>query len=276
MRTAHRRLAKVEADLTPKQRVLQWLDEALEAGSTEAYCRQMFDEPVSEWPGTRLTEAVAEATRKRLRGYPREAVESRARDAARDILFLLSLVGETNRSVTRKVKEFTWAAALCARGIEVAVLRPEAGGNREATLSRRGLTLSDVRSEIVAFAAQVSLVRHAVNIVSRRYFDGHPILFPGTAESLSEATKTSAILVEAYNEAVSDLPRGRGKGGRREGVKAQAGAAAAQPIEETDLGEVSAAVAEPLVRQLVADAKAGAAWQVGQSDLAARILRGTP
>ena len=59
-------------------------------------------------------------------------------------------------------------------------------------------------------------------------------------------------------------------------MKAPAGAAAAQPIEEADLRDVSAAVAGPLVRQLVAGAKAGAAWQVGQSDHAARILSGSP
>ena len=160
---------------------------------------------------------------------------------------------------TSKAEESGLVGALCARGLQVALLHGKAGGNREGDLGLCGLTLSDVRSEIVAFAAQVSLVRQAVNLVSRRYFDGHPILFPGTAESLSDATKTSAILVEAYNEAVSGLLRGRGKGARREGVKAPAGAAAAQPIEEADLRDVSPAVAGPLVRQLVADAKAGAA-----------------
>lgn len=276
MRTAHRRLAKVEADLTPKQQVLQWLDEALEAGSTGAYCRQMLDRSVSEWPGTQLTKAVADATRRHLTGYPREAVETAAHDAARDVLFLLSLAGGTNRMAATRAEESGLVGALLARSLQVAVLRGEAGSNRETDLDHRGLTLSDVRSEIIAFAAQVSLLRQAVDLVSRRYFEGHPVLFPDKAESLSDAAETSAILVEAYNEAASDPPRAQGRGGRREGVKAQAGAAAPQPIEEADLRDVSAAVVWPLVRQLVADAKASAAWQVGQSDLAARILRGSP
>ena len=177
---------------------------------------------------------------------------------------------------TSKAEESGLVAALCVRGLQVALLQEKAGGSKETGLGPGGPALSDIRSDILTFAAQVSLVRQAVDLVSRRYFDGHPVLFSGTAESLSDATKTSAILVEAYNEAVSDLPRARGKGRRQEGVKVQAGAAAAQPIEEADLRDVSPVVAWPLVRQLVADAKARAAWQVGQSDLAARILRSAP
>ena len=270
MKTSAKRLRQVEAALTPKQQVLRWLEEARRIGSVGAYCRRMFRGPQSEWPGDKLTEAAAEAVRNRLKGERPEVVWNAARDAVRDVAFLLSLVGEMNRTVVRKVTEFEWAAAHCARGLQLAMLRAEAESARTAGPSRQGPALSDIRAEILALAVDVSTLRHAANLISRRYFDGRPILFPGTDGSLTDAIRTVRNLAETYNEVLTDSAPTAHKGKRR---TAEAAREAAQPIEGSGFRKPSDPATLSFVREQVADAKAQAAWQVGQGEVAVEVLQ---
>ena len=183
MKTNAKRLKHVEAALTPKQQVLRWLDEARRVGSVGAYCRRMFRGPLSEWPGDKLADAAAEAVRNRLKGERPEVVWNAARDAVRDVAFLLSLVGEMNRTVARKATEFGWAAAHCARGLQLAMLRTEAETAKSTGLGRQGPVLSDIRGEILALMADVSMLRQAVDLIQQQYLDGHPMLFPDADDS---------------------------------------------------------------------------------------------
>jgi len=271
MKASARRLNQVEEILTPKQRVFQWLGHAQEFESAEGYCLKMFRWPVSEWPGEKLTKAAAAAARERLKGYPREVVETAARDAVRDVLFLLGLVGEMNAFVADKFSVFETQAGLCARGLQLAaVLRgpaPKAGSGPACC----GPSWQDVRREIIAFATQVSATLQAVALISRKFFDGHPILFTRTDGYLSKSQRTAETLVETYNEAVADTPPQVSKG-KRGTVKA--GADSPEAIEENEFQGTSLAAMASIVREKVTEAKARAAWQIGETELATQVLKG--
>ena len=61
--TAERRLAKVEAALTPTQRVLAWLDEAHAFGGLGACVDSLLDQPPEAFPFNRLARDTVAATR---------------------------------------------------------------------------------------------------------------------------------------------------------------------------------------------------------------------
>jgi len=269
MKTSAKRLNQVEAALTPKQQVLRWLEEARRAGSVGAYCRRMFRGPLSEWPGDKLTEAAAEAVRKRLKKQRPEVIWNASRDAVRDVAFLLSLVGEMNRTVAQKVTEFKWVAAHCARGLQLAMIRAEAATAKAADLSRQGPTLLDVRAEILALAAEVSMVRYATALIRRRYFDHKPVLFPDIDSSVTDAVRTVRSLAETYNDLLYDSAATTADKGKRHKAKAPP---TPQPIEAYGSRGPSDPATLSFVREQVADAKAHAAWQVGQDEAAVEIL----
>ena len=133
--------------------------------------------------------------------------------------------------------------------------------------------MQEAHRDIVAFATQVSATRQAVDLISRRFFDGQPILFPRTDEYLSEAERTAQTLVETYNHALADATS-QGSKGKRGSAKACAGRPDA--IEEAESRETSLAVMASIVREQVAEAKARAAWQIGETELATQVLRSLP
>jgi len=271
MKASARRLSQVEKVLTPKQRVLQWLSKAQESESAESYCLEMFNWPVSEWPGEKLTKAAGTAARTRLKGQAEKMVDTAARDAVRDVLFLLGLVGEMNVYVADKFRVFETQAGLCARGLQLAVVLKDPAHQAGVTSIRYGPSWQDVRREIVAFATQVSATRQAVDLISHRFFDEHLILFSGTDEYLSESQRTAQTLVETYNEALANAATGRSKGKRG---TAKARADSPESIEEDEFRATSLAVMASIVREKAAEAKARAAWQIGETELATQALKG--
>ncbi len=85
--TAERRLDKVEAALTPTQRVLAWLDEAHTYGTLSAYVDSLLDESPDDFPINRLADDAARATRAALRGKPPETVAPAVRKAVLGTVF---------------------------------------------------------------------------------------------------------------------------------------------------------------------------------------------
>ena len=58
MKAAMRRLQHAEAALSPKQQVLNWLDQALKFGSEERYFQWLRKQPTSEFPRVKIINAV--------------------------------------------------------------------------------------------------------------------------------------------------------------------------------------------------------------------------
>jgi hypothetical protein len=94
--TAERRLDKVEAALTPTQRVLAWLDEAHTHGSLSTYIDSLLEGPPEAFPVNRLAREAAEAARAVQRGKSSELVDTAVRKALRATLIRFELVLRIN------------------------------------------------------------------------------------------------------------------------------------------------------------------------------------
>jgi hypothetical protein len=94
--TAERRLDKVEAALTPTQRVLAWLDEAHTYGTLSVYVDLLLDKSPDDFPVNRLAHDAATATRAALRGKPTDTVNTSVRKALRATIFRFQLVLRIN------------------------------------------------------------------------------------------------------------------------------------------------------------------------------------
>lgn len=173
MRVSARRLEKLEAGLTPKQHVLRWLDHAFSFGSEEAYTDWLVSRSMSELPRIKLAETVADAARSTHRGAPREAVEQAVLRAVRDVYFLTQLVVDMNTLVGAKAEVFSSQAAVCARGLQLLVLREMAWGRtgRPAAACSWAVNALGIRREIEAFAAEVYTVQEMVGVIARHYFN---------------------------------------------------------------------------------------------------------
>ncbi len=251
MKTGARRLRRVEAALTPRQQVLRWLDGIRAAGSLHAYCQTVLGQSVLDWPGEALTTAARKAARRRTRKAPPEAIEAAERDAARDVLFLLHLAAGVNADVRQQARETALKVALASRGLQVAVLRAAGHGCRGGN-GDRPPHLAGVRADIAGVVGEVAALRQAVALVSRRYFAGQPILFPEAESALERVSKDAARLVGVFDA----TPDG--------GIPPIGKAVAADSTDADD---------PTLARLWVADAKAQAALQVGQREVAVGLLR---
>ena len=124
----------------------------------------------------------------------------------------------------------------------------------------------------MAFATEVYATRQAVDHISRRFFDGRTVLFTSTEQDLSEAERTARTLLEAFNEVAAENGHGGGKGkGKKHEASALAGGRP-RPIEEGTFREAVHAVMLSLVHKKVTESKAHAAWEVGETGLAAETL----
>lgn len=96
--TAKRRLAQVEASLTPQALVLHWLEEVQAYPSLVDYTRTILDLPVGEQPLNRMGRAARDAAKASAKGQSADAADRAARRAEGDVAFLFSLVMELNES----------------------------------------------------------------------------------------------------------------------------------------------------------------------------------
>ena len=133
--------------------------------------------------------------------------------------------------------------------------------------------MQEAHRDIVAFATEVLATRQAVDHISRRFFDGRPVLFTSTEQDLSDAEQTARTLLEAFNEVAAENGHGGGKGkGKKHEASALAGGRP-RPIEKGTFQETVHAVMLSLVHKKVTGSKAHAAGEVGETDLAAEMLK---
>jgi len=91
-----RRLAKVEASLSPTQRVLAWLDEVHSFGTLSASVDSLLDQEPDAFPINRLAREAGGATRTTLWGKPAAVVDAAVRKALRSTIFRFDLVMRIN------------------------------------------------------------------------------------------------------------------------------------------------------------------------------------
>jgi hypothetical protein len=181
--TAERRLAKVEAALTPTQRVLAWLDEAQAFGGLSAYVDSLLDQPPHAFPINRLARDASSATRAALRGKPAETVEAGVRRVLRATIFRFELVMRIN-VVTHEFidREALIHAALAGM---LAMLTSDDRPERLTNENYRS-RLAQCRDVTASRVDELLAAEQARSIVEERYLDGHPALFPDDVHDAAE------------------------------------------------------------------------------------------
>src|SRR6266498_1409293 len=94
--TAERRLAAIEASLSPTELVLRWLAEAHAYDDFKTYTETLFDQDHSNLPMDRLAREAQTSARTRSRGQPKEDVAASVRKALLETIFRAQLVLRIN------------------------------------------------------------------------------------------------------------------------------------------------------------------------------------
>lgn len=191
--SARQRLAKLEASLTPTQRVVRWLDEAHACGSLEGYLTPFLDGDLERFPLDRLADETIEGIRATLRGKRSEVVQQALRRAMREMVFRFELVIGLNVSAHELLdREVLLAAALGANIVLLSQMddldrRHDAGYERRYASLRDGLQFR---------VQELHAVEDARTNLEHRYLDGHPALFPDLATAWAEQRASSESLAD--------------------------------------------------------------------------------
>jgi hypothetical protein len=94
--TAERRLAAIEAALTPIELVVRLLEEAHSFGALEAWVRSLLADPNVIPPLDQLARAASDGTRTRLKGKPAEELNKAIDTAVGETVFRFELVLRIN------------------------------------------------------------------------------------------------------------------------------------------------------------------------------------
>jgi hypothetical protein len=198
--TAERRLEKVEAALTPTQRVLAWLDEAHTWGTLSAYVDSLLDKSPDDFPINRLAADTAAATRGAPRGKPADTVSIAVRNAVRATVFRFHLALKINVVAHETIDRETLiyvalAGQLVLHGRDDRPERMTDDGHLTRLAQCRDIAMSRVDHWLA--------IQHARSLAEQRYLDGRSALFPDTAADEAErlhASKELAVMADATAE----------------------------------------------------------------------------
>lgn len=186
--TAERRLAAVEAALTPTELVVAWLEEAHGYGSLEAAVRSTLAEANPVPPLDKLARAAADGARTQAKGQ-RADKRSKAIDTA---------VSETVARFRLVLRIITVACDLLDRQLLLEGLFGARLGlllttdQHSAKRDPRYLpSLVELRDMIVGRVDELLAAAEARATVERRYLGGHPALFPDRQAEWTERIGSS-------------------------------------------------------------------------------------
>jgi len=188
--TTERRIAAVEAALTPTEVVVAWLTEAHAQGGVDAFVRTSLADETFVPPINRLGHAAADGARARMKGKPRDEIDRASDQAVRETLFRFHLVMRINTVCHDILERELLLTALFSTRMALLTRTPRAKRDQE-----------DHRTEVEQLRDLVSLSTRSLNAVGaardeveRRYLAGHPALFPDDAALWGEQVKTDATI----------------------------------------------------------------------------------
>jgi|BarGraNGADG00212_1021973.scaffolds.fasta_scaffold04520_4 hypothetical protein len=192
--TISRRVAAIEASLTPTQLVLRWLAEAHAFGDIEPYVASLLTESTPVAPLDRLAREAVHGARTAARGKRPEVVDAAVRRALRETVFRYELVLRIYVAAHDLLdREALIDMALSA---QVALLVSEDEGSRRAdpTYAERFAT----RRDPLAFrVSELRVTAEARALVEERYLEGHSALFPDVAAAWDEQLKDTEVIADA-------------------------------------------------------------------------------
>ncbi len=181
--TAERRLAAIEASLSPTQRVVRWLAEAHEHGSFEAWGQATFAAGPDALPLDRLGREAADAVRRSRRGAARDtedAVYRAVLDTVFRVQLVLRIIEVTDTTLRREVLILAALSAHLALTLETAPERRPGA-----------IPLAAQRDLLFARVAELHALEAVRTIVEDRYLDGQTALFPDAVENWADQVRGS-------------------------------------------------------------------------------------
>jgi hypothetical protein len=264
MTASQRRLAHLEAALSPREAVLLWMSVAHQYPTVPAYMDSLKDAPDTRYPMMWLPEQVAQAVRTAMKGAKPEAITRAARTAVREVAFLFYLQLQLN---TRLWGDWR---AMC---LHLAYVASEMGhccaddAPTEADLAR-------IRQHAIDTVLEFLQWDLAVGKIAARYYAGMSPLFPAQAEQLAASLTHAEQVVLIFNDHLDYLAWLRTEGTRR--VKGTRRKLPPLPIAPIDLDGLKAAITPAgvdLARHIVVMAQAEAAEFLGETRQALQLLR---
>jgi hypothetical protein len=198
--SAERRLAAIEASLSPTELVLRWLAEAHAYDDFTTYSESLFDQDPSDLPMDRLAREAQTSARARSRGLPKDDVAAAVRKALVETIFKAQLVLRINALTQGFIdREVLIAGALSAHlGLAV-----HAGSGQP--IDKASVGLVQVRDVLFARVAEVHAFESARATVERRHLDGATALFPAAVREWAEQrTQSEMLAVAAFRIAELD------------------------------------------------------------------------
>lgn len=181
-----RRLAGIEAALTPTQLVLRWLEEIHRYDEMPSYMRSLVDVPIGDFPMDRLCRQAREAAVARNRGRPSADIDKAVRRAMVETMFRGQLVlGINVRSQDFLDREGLLHVALVSQ-VTIAVHVPDAPV--EATPLAR---LAQARDLLIGRVTELHAFDTARRRVEARYLDGVAADFPAARRAWERQCRDS-------------------------------------------------------------------------------------
>jgi hypothetical protein len=188
--TLARRVAAVEASLSPTQLVVAWITEAHSSGNVESYVGSLVAADPPQAPLDRLARQAARGARNATHGKRPEVVQATVRSALRETVFRFELVVRINVSAYELLeREALIDAALAAQVTLLAATEKRDAATVEGLATRRDLALVRV--------SELRAAQEARSIVEERYLDGHGALFPDAAQAWTEQIRSSEAIADA-------------------------------------------------------------------------------
>jgi hypothetical protein len=252
-----KRLDKVTEGLSPTEAILLWLNEIHQHGNMAAYLFALKDEPPDQYPLYRLPRQMRYAVWAARNGKSRGATDRAEQQAVREVVFLYSLVQQSNLRLWSEWRTMCLQLAY-------------------ATSQLQHLVQVDDRSPVSAGAAvklavdaAIAFIQWdlAIRAVADRYFRGTGPLFPQHAELLVDALDACASIIKLGNDQLAWVVELANQTKQRKVVL---------PAAPIDLAEVKQTVtphALDLARHLVVMAKVEAAEFIGENQEALALLK---
>ena len=180
--TLARRVARLEAEVRPRDAVLAWLAEAHAYPTLPEYIAAIRDAPREDWPLVRIAGQVEAAVRATTKGTPPEVWQA-VRAAVGNACFLFELVLQGNLAAreVRDIEGLRWA--LLAKWSGLLVAQAEL-----ACVTRHGDPEHAAREgrdwhDALAFTLMNLYTEEAArSSLERRYLAGRCVLFPALAQ----------------------------------------------------------------------------------------------
>ena len=187
--TTERRIAAVEAALTPTELVVAWLTETHAHRGVDAMVRASLADENFVPPIDRLGHAASDGARARMKGKPREETDRASDQAVRETLFRFHLVMRINTVCHDILEPELLLTALFSTRIALLAREPEDGINPDHLQE-----VKQLRDLVSLSLRSFSAVGAARETVERRYLAGHPALFPDDAARWVEQLGTSVTI----------------------------------------------------------------------------------